>query len=138
MTESGHLANAPLTKLLTETVGAFKVTLERPDTVTMVANGIRNAVSADRVTLAPRNTRGIDGTEKINDMPDTKYRANEDGTVKNGALISGEFSVQSIVRLGTGGRRKYVVQCYGYGPDKYTVDSASHIPQHLWLAIGAD
>lgn len=43
----------------------------------------------------------------------------------------GEFPVKRIVKhVGSGNRRKYVIQKYAYGPEVDIVELALHVPQN--------
>lgn len=82
MTESTRMANAPLTKLLPETVRPFKFISVTPDTVTVDKNWIPNTVSVDSVTRTCGNTKRKDGTGQDNEMPYGNFHTLEDETDK--------------------------------------------------------
>lgn len=59
MTDPAYMANTLLTKLLSKTLGPFKVISASLDTVTMDENGVHNTVSTHKVTLAPLASEAI-------------------------------------------------------------------------------
>lgn len=103
MTESAPRANAPLTKLLSKTVGSLKVISVAADTFRVKETGLHYTESVDGVTQATVNAKPNDVTEQNlcisstendwnedrtdenNDMPNKNYRTNEDGAHRNGA-----------------------------------------------------
>lgn len=66
MTESARMAKAPLTKILPETLGTFRVIPAKSDTITEDEDGIQNTVSIDMVRLLPTMCEAMMGeTETV-------------------------------------------------------------------------
>lgn len=87
MTESGRMANAPLTKLLPMTLGPIKVLSTTLYTVKWEENGIQNTVCLDIVMLFPYSVGGNDVTTRDIDTQVADSRGNGDETDENDARI---------------------------------------------------
>lgn len=62
--EVAGVANLPVTKLLPNTVGRFRIKSVTLDTVTMSENWMNNTVCVDRVPLVPGTARRNEGTNR--------------------------------------------------------------------------
>lgn len=91
MTEKSLIANAPLTKLLSKTVGRFKVISETLDTVTVHEKGIHNTISMERLALATRDARGNHGTDRNGGILSAEQNRIEDGTDRNNDILDAKY-----------------------------------------------
>lgn len=65
MPESACMKNAPITKLLSNITGPFKIISVTPDNIKVNENGIHSTVSVDRVPLAPGDTKIVRYQKRI-------------------------------------------------------------------------
>lgn len=79
MTESAHMASAPLVGLLSSSLHTFKGISATPFTVTLGDTGIHNTISTDRVALAAYNAERHDGMERDNNTRSANHCIDEDG-----------------------------------------------------------
>lgn len=70
MTDSAHMASAPLKTLLPNALSPNKVVVD--------GNGIHDIVSIDRITLAPYIGQGSDGTDKDSNSLNASNSRNKD------------------------------------------------------------
>lgn len=77
------------------------------NTVTVDENGIHNTVSVERATIGQWNAQMEDGTDQMNEMPDTEQPTNQDRIDKNAKQVFCKYLLKYTgLHVEAGNRRK--------------------------------
>lgn len=131
MTESARMPNVALIKLMSKTVGPFRIISETLHTVTLDENDMHNIVSPAWRTLSRGNAVEEDRAHQTTALAGTVHRRQKTESTKPRHAGWWILSEHMVGHVETANWRKYVIRWYGYGPNADTVVQPSHITQHF-------